>query len=59
MIRPRALAYGAAAAILACITGRATLVPAAYLYDTLSPPMAALALAGWVIATAGPLALSA
>lgn len=50
--------YGAAIAGIVLLTAREVIWPGIYVYQSLAPRMAALAVFGWFIATFGPLALS-
>ena len=51
-------AYGAAVAGIALLTAREVIEPSVYLYQEHTSGMVALGVAGWCIATLGPLALS-
>jgi len=57
MKRLGTLAYGIAIASVALIMARETIEPSMYVYQRLGN-MAALGVAGWMIATLGPVALS-
>jgi hypothetical protein len=55
MNRLGSLAYGAAVLAIALLCARDVIGPGAYLYQRLTSPNVELALAGWLIATSGPL----
>jgi hypothetical protein len=52
------IAYGAALTGVALLVGRETIDASIYVYQELASDMVALGVAGWLIATSGPVALS-
>lgn len=58
MNRAGSVAYGAAVIALIVLTSQEMNNSTLFLYDWLTPPMFALGIIGWVIATFGPLTLS-
>lgn len=58
MNRAGSVAYGVAVIALILLTGQDMNNSTLFLYDSLTPPMFALAIVGWAIATFGPVTLS-